>query len=66
MFVEQKHCRKFEFTGETLILDGTISKITVPREIHHFGCFRDLPHCELGEGYDPDHGVSQTIYINRL
>ena len=66
MFVEQNHCRKSNFTDETLILDGPIQKITVPRGIRPFGRFRDLPHCKRGEGYDPDHGRPETIYGNRL
>ena len=66
MFVEQNHCRKSKFTDETLILDGPIRKITVPRGIRPFDRFRDLSHCELGEGYDPDHGVSEIIYGYRL
>ena len=66
MFVEHDHCRKFKFTNETLILDHAICKITMPRGIHHFGGFRDLSHCGLGEGYDPDHGISELICINRV
>ena len=54
IYRRNNHCRVRHF------------QTAVPRGIHRFGCFCYLPHCELGEGYDPDHGRSQTIYINRV